>query len=139
MNENFDKAFDLLMEFEGGYVNDKDDKGGATKYGIGQRAYPNEDIEALTLERAKTLYLRDYWLVAGCEDLTYPWDIVVFDTAVNMGPATAKLIASHSTSWQDVLFFRARRYIQIVGKNPSQVKFLRGWMNRIITLWERLK
>lgn len=139
MRDNFDKAFSMLMEFEGGYSNDPTDRGGETKHGISKKAYPNENIASLTIERAKELYLRDYWGIAGCDDLTYPWDIVVFDTAVNMGPATAKLIASQSTAWQDVLFQRARRYVQIVGKNPSQIKFLRGWMNRIIRLWEQVK
>lgn len=139
MRENFDKAFSILMEFEGGYVNDPTDKGGATKYGISQKSYPDENIASLTIERAKELYLRDYWGVAGCDDLTYPWDVVVFDTAVHVGPETAKLIARHSASWQDVLFHRARRYVQIVGKNPSQIKFLRGWMNRVIRLWEAVK
>lgn len=138
MRENFDRAFDLLIEFEGGFVNDPNDRGGATIYGISQKAYPNEDIKNLTPARAKELYLRDYWIPAGCDELTAPWDMVVFDTAVNMGVGTAKLLAQ-GQCWQDVLLARAKRYVQIVNRNPSQIKFLRGWMNRIITLWEKLK
>lgn len=30
----FDDAFKIVLGFEGGYVNDKDDKGGETNYGI---------------------------------------------------------------------------------------------------------
>jgi len=138
MRENFDRAFSILMDFEGGFSNDPNDRGGMTKYGISKKAYPQEDIQNITPARAKELYLRDYWIPAGCDDLAYPWDIVVFDTAVNMGVGTAKLL-SQGSSWQDVLLARAKRYVQIVGKNPSQNKFLRGWMNRIITLWEKLK
>ena len=139
MRTNFDKAFDLLMELEGGFVDDSKDAGGATKYGISKRAYPDEDIKNLTPARAKELYLRDYWIPAKCDDLSAPWDIVVFDTAVNMGVGTATLLSSQSTAWQDMLLFRLRRYVQIVGRNPSQVKFLRGWMNRVIRLWEVAK
>ena len=47
--------------FEGGYVNDPDDPGGETKFGISKRSYPNEDIPNLTLERAKFLAKRDFW------------------------------------------------------------------------------
>lgn len=136
MRENFNKAFDLLMEFEGGFTNDPKDPGGATKYGISKRAYPDEDIENLSPARAKELYLNDYWIPAKCDDLSAPWDIIVFDTAVNMGVGTAVLLSSQSATWQDVLLFRLRRYVQIVGRNPSQAKFLRGWANRVIRLWE---
>ncbi len=49
------------VDVEGGYVNDLDDPGGETKFGISKRAYPNEDIKNLTIERAKFLGKRDYW------------------------------------------------------------------------------
>ena len=35
-----------------GYVNDPKDRGSETKAGISKRAYPNEDIKNLTLDRA---------------------------------------------------------------------------------------
>ena len=41
----FNSAFNLLMQNEGGYVFNANDKGGETKYGISKRAYPNEDIK----------------------------------------------------------------------------------------------
>lgn len=138
MRENLDKSFDILMEFEGGFVNDSNDKGGMTKYGISKKAYPNEDIENLTPARAKELYLKDYWIPSGCDDLQWPWDVVVFDTAVNMGPGTAKILAKEAT-WQDMLVSRAKRYSQIVQKNPSQLKYLNGWISRIVRLWEKVK
>ncbi|MBI5843910.1 MAG: hypothetical protein HZB23_04475 [Deltaproteobacteria bacterium] len=48
------------MAHEGGYVNDPADPGGETRFGISRRAYPNEDIKALTRERAAEIYYRDY-------------------------------------------------------------------------------
>lgn len=50
---NFDKAFELLIGHEGGYVNHPSDPGGETKYGISKRSYPREDIRNMTLARAK--------------------------------------------------------------------------------------
>ena len=38
---NFDKAFKKIIANEGGYVNDKDDKGGETFMGITRKNHPN--------------------------------------------------------------------------------------------------
>lgn len=57
----FHLAFNHLMKYEGGYVNDPDDPGGETKYGISKRSYPNLDIKNLTEEQAKSIYLREWW------------------------------------------------------------------------------
>jgi lysozyme family protein len=82
---DFAQAFEKLIGHEGGYVNHRADPGGETKYGISKRSYPQEDIKNLTLERAKHLYLRDYWGPAGCDCLPAAIRLQVFDTAVNSG------------------------------------------------------
>ena len=56
----FDQAFQKLIGHEGGFVDHPSDPGGATKYGISKRSYPGEDIPGLTLDRAKTIYRRDF-------------------------------------------------------------------------------
>ena len=85
----FLEAFQLIVGEEGGYVNDPRDPGGETMYGISKRAYPNEDIAAMTLGRAREIYLADYWHPVHGDDLPRPWALSVFDTAVNMGVGTA--------------------------------------------------
>ena len=101
--ESFEKAFNILMELEGGLSNDKDDKGGLTKYGISQAAYPDLDIENLTLEQAKNIYFKDYWkpsyaffLAEVCEEL----GILHFDTAVDMGVKRAAVILQRAINKQ---------------------------------------
>lgn len=86
---NFDQAFELLIGHEGGYVNHPKDPGGETKYGISKRAYPDEDIAGLTLERAKAIYRRDYWDRVEAEALPPEVRFDVFDVAVNSGVSTA--------------------------------------------------
>lgn len=81
----FNTAFNLILINEGGYVNDPHDKGGETKYGISKRAYPNIDIKNLTLEQARAIYHRDYWLRCKCEFLPDALSVAVFDYAVNSG------------------------------------------------------
>jgi lysozyme family protein len=85
----FDAAFDLLIGHEGGYVNDPNDPGGETKYGISRRAYPELDIANLTEARARAIYYKDYWLKAGADILPVPLGILVFDAAVNNGVGRA--------------------------------------------------
>lgn len=86
---NFDDAFQALIGHEGGYVDDRRDAGGQTKYGISKAAYPGEDIPNLTLERAKQIYARDYWGPAGCDAVPDEAKLQVFDMAVNSGVKTA--------------------------------------------------
>lgn len=95
---NFDKAFERLIGHEGGYVNDPRDPGGETKFGISKRSYPAEDIKGLTLERAKAIYRRDFWGVAGCDAVPDAMKFDLFDMAVNSGPVTAIKTLQRSAS-----------------------------------------
>lgn len=80
---NFDQAFARLIGHEGGYVDDPNDPGGETKYGVSKRSYPGEDIPGMTLERAKEIYMRDFWGPAGCDALPNELKFEMFDLAVN--------------------------------------------------------
>jgi lysozyme family protein len=86
-NINFDIAFDRLIGHEGGYVNDPNDPGGETNWGISKRSYPQLDIKSLTRDAARTIYMRDFWCVArGLPDSVL---FQLFDFAVNSGISTA--------------------------------------------------
>lgn len=85
----WDKAFDLLMINEGGYVNDANDSGGETKYGISKKVYPYIDIPNLTIEQAKEIYKKDYWNRCKCDYLPDALSVAVFDFAVNSGTKRA--------------------------------------------------
>ena len=86
---DFDQAFDILIGHEGGYVNNPNDPGGETKYGISKRSYPNVDIKNLTLAESKAIYRRDYWDRLQADTLPESVRFDLFDTAVNSGPGTA--------------------------------------------------
>lgn len=82
-------AFDLLMINEGGYVNDPNDSGGQTKYGISKKAYPDLDIKNLTISQAMEIYRKDYWDRCKCDYMPDALSVAVFDFAVNSGVKTA--------------------------------------------------
>lgn len=83
---NFDIAFDRLIGNEGGLVDNPNDPGGLTQWGISQRSYPNVDIKKLTREGAKAIYLKDFWLIIDADPAI---KFQVFDFAVNSGVQTA--------------------------------------------------
>jgi lysozyme family protein len=147
---NFDAAFEKLLGHEGGYVNNPADPGGETKFGISKRSYPAEDIAGLTIDRAKAIYLRDYWGPAGCDALPDAIRFDVFDTAVNSGVRTAvKLLQRAVGETEDGVI--GPRTLQAVGSMagprlaarfngarlsymtdvPAWATFGRGWARRI--------
>ena len=80
---------DRVLSHEGGYVNDPNDPGGETKWGISKRSYPHLDIAALTLEDAQEIYRRDYWYALNLNAQPWPKALCLFDCAVNMGRGVA--------------------------------------------------
>lgn len=85
----FDEAFERLMGFEGGYVNDVRDAGGETRFGISRRAFPGVDIARLTREAAAAIYRDEYWSKVQADKLPPGLRYAVFDAAVHAGPAQA--------------------------------------------------
>jgi hypothetical protein len=127
----FRKGLGFVLKWEGDYSIDPDDPGGETKWGISKRAYPSLDIKNLTPEQACTIYANDYWDKCGCDDIPYPLNIVVFDSAVQHGPSKALEWLKSSTDVDSYIEARKQYYIKIVNKNPPSVRFLRGWLNRL--------
>lgn len=147
---NFDQAFERLIGHEGGYVNDPRDPGGETKFGISRRSYPGETIRTMTLERAKAIYLRDFWGPAGCDGVPDGVKFDLFDMAVNsgvkqavltlqravgvdddgkLGPITLQAVAS-MPGLRFVARFNGHR-LQFLSTLATWPAFGRGWANRI--------
>ena len=64
--ERFERIFDYLLRVEGGYSDDKNDKGGKTKHGITEEearefGYKG-NMQDLTKDFAKNIYLKKYYL-----------------------------------------------------------------------------
>ncbi|KKN98411.1 hypothetical protein LCGC14_0145030 [marine sediment metagenome] len=102
----FDAAFELILKHEGGFVNDPDDPGGATKYGISNRANPidrdgdgdvdAEDAKMITEEEAREIYHDKYWTPSFCDELPSSLALCIFDSAVNQGKNRAFKILQQS-------------------------------------------
>jgi len=87
MINNYPKCLAVILKKEGGYVNDPHDAGGETNMGISKRAFPDVDIKNLDVELASAIYKKYYWNQVKADQLPEGLDLVVFDGAVNSGPA----------------------------------------------------
>lgn len=83
---------DALIGREGGYVNNPDDTGGATRWGVTEtvaRAYGYKgDMKALPRESAVAIYRQKYWIKPGYAKVAQLSQVIaeeLFDTGVNMG------------------------------------------------------
>jgi len=152
---NFSRAMDFVLRWEGGYVNDENDAGGETHWGISKRAFPDLDIRALSEDKARAIYRTDYWDKISGDDLPAPVSLVVMDYAVNsgvsraakalqrivgvtrdgqIGPQTLEAIQGFDLNFtslaESVVLRRVRFLCKLVKRKPSQAKFLNGWMRR---------
>ena len=157
--EKFEKAVDYVLANEGGYVFDKNDPGGETKYGISQRAYPSLNIKALSLDEAKKIYYCDYWLKGKFEQISDKNVATqVFDLSVNLGIRAATIVlqralragginvsedgligpvtlSSVSVLEPPVLLAAIKAeaagyYRTLAAQKPALQRYLNGWLNR---------
>lgn len=142
-------AIELLLRHEGGLVDDPDDPGGLTNFGISHRVYPDVDIRNLTREGAAEIYLRDYWRFDAIPSQAL--GNCVLDSAVNQGLGTAIRLfqalahvnqdglwgpgteaAAYKVPLREFQIARLLRYVQTVAKNPAELKDLGGWFRRTL-------
>lgn len=132
---NFDDAFTIVVNIEGGYVNDSRDPGGETKYGISKRRYPKEDIPNLTLDRAKALYLRDYWKAQDCDAMEWGKALLVFDSAVNGGHPQRWYGMYAGERLLDFAIDYQAEHAQYLASLPNWIVEGRGWMRRLFKIF----
>lgn len=96
-SNNFQLAFNRVINHEGGYSDNPKDPGNwtggavkkgllkGTKYGIAAVSYPSLDIKNLTLEEAKNIYKKDYWDKNNLDLFDKILAFQIFDAAVNHG------------------------------------------------------
>ena len=102
--DNFEKAIGYVLMNEGGLVDDPDDPGGITNFGITlrtlsdyfssghnpQRAATPDDIKNLTLEQAKTIYRECWWEKMRLDEINHVGvATAILDIGVNSGPSRA--------------------------------------------------
>lgn len=131
------ETLDFVIQWEtggrrdGGYTNNPKDPGGATKWGISKRAYPNEDIAAMTKERAMQLFYRDYYIAVGALGMPPALAFFATDTAVNAGVSRTKrwVLGAVKGGWREVAAQRLFHYMLLDSIDDT---FGLGWARRTV-------
>jgi len=160
MQDNSENAVELVLKSEGGFVNDPQDHGGATNFGVTLKAWSEyvnrevgvQEIKDLTPLMVKPFYKRKYWNPAGCETLPKGVDYAVFDFAVNSGVKRAiitlqKAIGADadgvlgSVTQALVKQFDPLELLDKFSEEKkkfyqglNQPRFEKGWLNRVATV-----
>lgn len=132
------------------------------------KGQPKRSVKDIDRGELEELYFNGYWLPARCHEMpNEALALLMFDAAVNHGPQLSiKLLqqaagvpdrncdgmwgaatrtrvitaaASANALVDACLLKRERYYRRIVDLNPKLGAFLRGWMNRLTSLRQRLQ
>ena len=148
---------DTVLKNEGGVVNDPQDKGGLTAFGISQSANPEAFASGLpTEDQARAIYQAKY-VVGPHFDLITDNQLrtQLIDFGVNsgpsvaiqklqallglpqdgvLGPQTLAAVATHHAEDLNngLVVARVKMIGKIVTNNSSQLKFLNGWLDRAL-------
>ena len=156
MLTKFDDIIEVVLEHEGGYVNDPDDPGGETNFGVAKRSHPDVDIANLTKDGAKEIYKEHYWDRNKVEDLSEELRHIYFDMCVNQGKGRAVKIMQRTANAKGadlkvdggmgpmtiaamggveldrVRAYRVKYYADLVTRKPDLEKFYFGWYRRAL-------
>jgi len=158
----FEDALKFVLKWEGGFTNHPKDPGGATNKGITQKVYdvykvsrkhPKMSVKHILDFEVKEIYETKYWDLVRAKWLKAPLGLVMFDTAVNFGPAGAirrlqkalriKVTGTRTQEISDVIHECDAGKVALeicklrkiwrnyrVKQKPSQKVFLQGGLNR---------
>jgi lysozyme family protein len=159
MRANFAPSLALVLQHEGGFVNDPQDPGGATNRGVTQAVYDawrlgegigRRSVRAINDYEVGAIYRRDYWEACRCDDLPSGLDYCIFDFAVNsgvnrasrylqralgavedgqIGPATLARAGSQSVEYTIKAVCDAR--LAFLRQLPTFARFGGGWTVRV--------
>ncbi len=136
---NFPHCEAFTLAYEGGYVRNPHDPGGATNLGVVQSNYNRyreskglavRSVRFITHKEASEIYRTRYWDSLGCEQLPKGVDLLAFDIHVNGGAIRLWLAQTtrltprqriHALDKARRGFWRHLRIFRYFGK---------GWMRR---------
>jgi len=90
----FERAFEFVLAREGGFVDDPDDRGGRTNFGVTQgtydafrtaRGWAAEDVKDISEAEVRTIYFEGYYSKGKADLMVWPLCLVHFDACVNHG------------------------------------------------------
>lgn len=149
MKVNFSACLAFTLKHEGGWSDLDGDSGGATNKGITfatfKRWYPEATLDLLRTisdEQVAHIYAEGYWKPVNADLLSFGVDLMVFDFAVNAGPARSlgiynKVHAAISTDDSGGSVLDAGLINDLGAAQEAfyrmlnRPKFINGWIHRL--------
>lgn len=147
----FEWAVKFVLEHEGDWVDDDQDPGGETNFGVSAVHNPDLDVAGMDRIDAIRVYRERYWERYKCDELHPTWALALFDATVNqpatwavrqlqavvgvkqdgiMGPVTVGA-ANRTRSDYHLQLFMARRIDRYVTREHYP-RFGTGWLRRAL-------
>ena len=156
----------FILKWEGGFVNDPNDSGGATNKGVTLATYRRfkgesatvDDLKAITDGDWDAIFKTMYWdkfkadeiksqtvanlcvdwfWMSGTKAIKYVQRLVGATEDGIVGKQTlSRLNAKGDGLVLPIYNYRKDFYHRIVASRPNQKRFLRGWLNRLNALME---
>lgn len=152
VSQDFQTSLAFVLGVEGGFAEIIHDHGGTTNYGITQATYSSwlaghgmhdAPVAGISAEYAEAIYMENYWTAGGCDKLPSPLNLIAFDSVVQHGLGGARPMLTSAMAFPGaaveqeafaLLALRDNLYRRIVARDPTQDKFLQGWLNRLTHL-----
>lgn len=178
MTDKAIKLIDMILQHEGGFVNDPDDKGGFTYRGITRKNFPNwkgwqivdtnlplkngqiiknEELEQyvrgfyydnfyhlMKIDEIDNMLISGHLLCHGVNagiknsvKILQKSINVICNDNINVDGIIGKITLSYANSdvqeeiANEMIVKRKEYYTNLAKRNPSQQKFLKGWINRV--------
>jgi lysozyme family protein len=144
MTDYFPECLEFVLQYEGGFSDNRHDPGAATNMGITRntlaawrgRPVSTADVRNLGRGEVSEIYRKNYWLAAGCDKLRPGENLVVFDAAVNSGVGRAiewKHYAQDHVSYHGLSFIESFTAYRLDFDRSLKIwrYFGRGWATRI--------
>lgn len=140
---SFEAILPQTLAYEGGKVDDKDDPGGRTAYGITQRVFtdflvsaglPPRDVWTITTAERDEIYRLRYWRPVERAATDDQFRMAAFDYAVHSGPSRAIAHLSAAPTVREYLDRRRAFLRGLAQRRPTSRKYLKGWLRRVARL-----
>ena len=160
------KLAPFVLKWEGGFVNDPLDKGGATNKGVTMAVWQKQgydkngdgkidvkDLKNLSDEDATKIMKKHYWDRCRADEIqdqrvantlvdwvwcSGAWGIKIPQKMLGLkadgivGAKTLQAINKAPENFLQILYKERQEFLErIVKTNPTQKRFLKGWLNRL--------